>query len=138
MHEHKHGARAATAGPCCSCQQGSSRSLQTVALRILAHMEMNRGGQSKNLTGLVNVGSGHGMAKAAGKHSPQKKAAAGKHSRQMNWPAQALKKNSQQMNWPAQALQHTRPADGTGLAAKQQLPMKLAGTGLEEKQPAGR
>ena len=37
------------------------------------------------------------------------------------------------MNWPAQALKQTRPADGTGLAAKQQLPMKLAGLRLEAK-----
>ena len=74
------------------------------------------------MNGAVNMGSGHGMAKAAGKHSPQKKAAAGKHSGQMNWPAQALKQ--------------TRPADGTGLAAKQQLPMKLAGLCLAATQPA--
>ena len=33
------GARTATAGPCCSCQQGSPYNFST----ILAHMDMNRG-----------------------------------------------------------------------------------------------
>ena len=56
-----------------------------------------------------------GMAwqRRAGKHSPQDKAAAGKHSRQTMQPAQALKQNnSQQM---------------AGLAAKQQPQTTLAG-----------
>ena len=60
-----------------------------------------------------------GMAKqrrATGKHSPLNTAAAGGHSRQMICPAQASKNNSQQL---------------AGLAAKQQLPRKLAGLAVQ-------
>ena len=38
----------------------------------------------------VEEGSGHGMAKVAGKHSLQNRAAAGEHSRRTMRPAQAL------------------------------------------------
>ena len=43
------GARAATAGPCCSCQWDSSRSLQTAGpnTTILAHMALNKWGKAK-------------------------------------------------------------------------------------------
>ena len=58
------------------------------------------------------MGSGHGMAKVAGKQSRQNKAAAGKLSWQMVCPAQASKNNSQQL---------------AGLAAKQQPQTALAG-----------
>ena len=66
----QHGARAATADPRCSCQRDSSCSLQTVAFTLIpARMEMNRGvGANQNRTGLVNRGSGHGMAKV-GRHT---------------------------------------------------------------------
>ena len=57
---------------------------------IPAHMEMNRWGAKQNERGLVNRGSGHGMAKVAGKQSPQNKAVAGQHSRRTIRPAQAL------------------------------------------------
>ena len=51
------------------------------------------GGQSKMNGGKnVDVGSGHGMAKVAGKQSRQNKAAAGEHSRRTIRPAQASKK----------------------------------------------
>jgi len=55
-----------------------------------------------------------GMAwqRRAGTQSPQDKAAAGKHSRQMVCPAKASKNNSQQL---------------AGLAAKQQPQTSLAG-----------
>ena len=99
--ESKTGARAATAGPRRSCQRDSSCSLQTVAFAMIpARMEMNRGvGANQNRTGLVNRGSGHGMAKVtAGKQSLLSKATAGEHSRRMIRPAQASQQNnSQQM-----------------------------------------
>ena len=69
-------------------------------------MEMNRGvGANQNRTGLVNRGSGHGMAKVAGKQSRLNRAAAGKHSRRTIRPAQALKKQLLQTIWPVQASQ---------------------------------
>ena len=65
-----------------------------------------RWGQIKTARGLVNRGSGHGMAKVAGTHSLLSKAAAGEHSRRTIRPAQASKK---------QLLQTMKLA---GLAAK--------------------
>ena len=59
----KTGARAAAAGPCCSCQQDSSCSLQTVDPG--AH-GMNRG-QSNTERGQM-IRRAVGMAKVAGKH----------------------------------------------------------------------
>ena len=61
--ESKTGARAATAGPCCSCQQDSSYNKLAM---ILAHIEMYRG-QSNTERGKNDEGSGHGMAKASRK-----------------------------------------------------------------------
>ena len=60
----------------------------------------------QNRTGQKNdEGSRHGMAKVVAGKAWRNKAVAGKHSRQMNWPAQALKqKQSQQTIRPAQAL----------------------------------
>ena len=68
------GARAATAGPCCSCQRDSLAACKLLALTllILAHMEMNRAkhnerGQSKlNGTRTVDEGSGHGRQRRTG------------------------------------------------------------------------
>ena len=109
------GARAATAGPCCSCQRDSSRSLQTCwfdTLMILAHMDMNRAKQSRMTGRGKNVeGSGHDMAKVARQaHSLQNKTAAGKHSRWTLRPAQASKK---------------QPADGRP-RSKQQQPQTMS------------
>ena len=97
----KNGAWAATAGPCCSCQQDSPCSCCVDPGANGNEQE----GQSKIERGLVNVGSRHGMQRWTGKQSRQNKAAAGEHSRQMFCPAQALEQNSQQL---------------AGLAAKQQ------------------
>ena len=58
----------------------------------------------QNRTGLVDMGSRHGMAKV-GRQGMANKTAAGEHSRQMKWPAQALKQKHQQTIRPAQALQ---------------------------------
>ena len=61
----------------------------------------------QNRTGAkMIVGSRHDMAKV-GRQGMAKKAVAGKHSRQMNWPAQALKQT-----------QLTDDPTGTGLAVK--------------------
>ena len=90
---------------------GQSCSLQTVG-SCRSWRTWNEQGQKQNeQTGAtVEEGSGHGKGEmAAGKQSPQNKAAAGEHSRQMICPAQASKKQNSQ-----QTL-----AD---LAAKQQLP----------------
>ena len=70
----KTGARAATADLCCSCQQDSTCSLQTVDPG--AH-GMNRGQSKIGRRQTDDGGSGHGMAKVAGKQSRQNKAAAG-------------------------------------------------------------
>ena len=103
------GARAATAGPCCSCQRDSSSSLQTAGpdnkllaltnLTILAHMDMNRGkhneatemdGAKQNERGQdVDEGSGHGRQRWQANKSLQNKTAAGKHNRRILRPAQA-------------------------------------------------
>ena len=112
MDGRKHGARAATAGPCCSCQQGSPRKL----LDDPGAHGNEQGWQSKIEWGLVNVGSRHGMAKVAGKQSRQNKAAAGKHSRQMIRPAQALKKPQLQTIRPVQALQQNNSQQLAGLS----------------------
>ena len=68
-------------------------------------MDMNRG-QSKMNGANDEKGSGHGMAKVAGKQSLLNKAAAGKHSRQMIRPAQVLKQQLQTIR-PVQALKNS-------------------------------
>ena len=48
------GARAATAGPCCSCQRDSLAACKLLALtlqRILAHMEWTNGAKHNELNG---------------------------------------------------------------------------------------
>ena len=86
----KTGARAATAGPCCSCQRDSPYNLR---VDPVAHGN-EQGGQSKIERGQNDdVGSGHGMVMVAGKHSLLNKAAAGEHSRRTIRPAQASKKS---------------------------------------------
>ena len=59
----KTGARAATAGPCCSCQQDSLCNLPRRSWRTWNE----QGAKQSKLTGgkNVDVGSGHGMAKAS-------------------------------------------------------------------------
>ena len=78
-----------------------------------AHGNEQGAGKMQNRTGAKNdEGSRHDMAKEG---------RCRQHSRQMNWPAQALsQKHSQHTIRPAQALQQT-PADdpaGTGLAVE--------------------
>jgi len=66
----------------------------------------NEQGAKQNERGKnVEEGSGHGMAKVAGKQSRQNRAAAGEHSRRTIRPAQALKQQLLQTIWPVQALQ---------------------------------
>ena len=78
--------------PLQACVVAANRTVCTICASILAHMEMNRWGQSKMNGGKnVDVGSGHGMAKVAGKQSRLNRAAAGEHSRRTIRPEQALK-----------------------------------------------
>ena len=109
------GARAATADPRCSCQRDSPYN---------SHDDDDPGAHGHGQVGAKQNERGQtmrwavGMAwqRRAGTQSPQNKAAAGGHSRRTICPAQASKKqNSQQL---------------AGLAAKQQLPTKLAGLSL--------
>ena len=73
----------------------ANRTVLQFATTILVHMDMDRWGQSKNERGKnVEEGSGHGMAKVAGKQSLQSRAVAGKHSRRTLRPAQALQKTT--------------------------------------------
>ena len=72
----------------------ANRAVPANCARILAHMVMNKGGggnAKQNGAKKMDEGSRHGMAwqRWAGK-AWQNKAVAGKHSRQMEWPAQAL------------------------------------------------
>ena len=87
--------------PVLQLPMGQSRSLQTAGNPGAHGIEqgqskleqMNRG--QANLTGArTDEGSGHGMAKVAGKHSLLNKAAAGERSRRTIRPVQALKQNS--------------------------------------------
>ena len=117
-------ARAATAGPRCSCQQDSPYNLQQQSLQQQdspynlcvdpgAHGNEQGGGQSKTERGKNDEeGSGHGMAKvAAGKQSRQNKAAAGGHSRRTIRPAQASKKQQPAVGRPRSK---TTAADDVG------------------------
>ena len=66
----------------------------------------NEQGAKQNERGKnVEEGSGHGMAKVAGKQSRQNRAAAGEHSRRTIRPAQALKQQLLQTIRPVQASQ---------------------------------
>ena len=59
-------ARAATAGPCCSCQQDSLAACKHVATRRSWRTWNEQGAKQSKLNGGKNVeGSGHGMAKAS-------------------------------------------------------------------------
>ena len=87
--ESKTGARAATAGPCCSCQQDSPYNFR---VDPGAHGNEQVGAKQNERGKNVEEGSGHGMAKVAGKQSRQNRAAAGENSRRTIRPAQALKK----------------------------------------------
>ena len=88
------GARAATAVPRCSCQQGSPCNFAT----ILAHMVMNKGRGNIERGQTMMRAAGMAWQRWAGKHSLQSKAVAGKHSRQTIRPVQASQQNnSQQM-----------------------------------------
>ena len=111
--ESKTGARAATAGPCCSCQQDSLAACKLLFGTILAHMEMNRG-QSKMNRGNDEKGSGHGMAKA----SRQANTACRTRPLQANTAGRQPDRHRPQKNNNGQQL--------AGLAAKQQ-PRMLAG-----------
>ena len=107
------GARAVTAGPCCSCQRDSSCSLQTVAScdddpgahgMDRGHSKMNRTGQSKLERGqTVEKGSGYGIGDTAGTQ-PAEQATAGGHSRRPLRPAQASKQTA--TSWPASQHKH--------------------------------
>jgi len=106
--ESKTGARAASAGPCCSCQQDSSCSLQTVACNSLddpgAHGH-EQGAKQNEQDGGKNdeKGSGHGMAKVT-RQANTKPAEQG-HCRQTQ-PADGL---------PGTGLEETQqPADQVG------------------------
>ena len=109
------GARAATAGPCCSCQQDSLAACKhDVAWDDDpgAH-GMNRGKQSK-MTGRGQEhvkGSGHGRQRVD-RHTACRTATAGGHSRRTLRPAQAStttasrwpasqRNNSCRQSWPA-------------------------------------
>ena len=80
------GARAATAGPCCSCQQDSLAACKLVVQHDDpgAH-GMNRGQSKMNGGKNVEKGSGHGMAKAS-RHT----ACRTRHCRQTQPAEQAL------------------------------------------------
>ena len=106
------GARAATAGPCCSCQQDSLAACKhVVTMMILAHME-GTGAKQNELNGGKNVeeGSGYGRQRVD-RHTACRTGTAGKHSRRALRPAQASKQMAS--SWPASQQ-------------KQQLPTKLA------------
>ena len=98
------GAWAATAGPCCSCQQDSPCNLHDDPG---AHGNEQGGKAKQNGAKWTMRAAGMAWQRWAGKRSLLNKAAAGKHSRQTIRPAQALKKTT--ADDPA----------GIGLAAKQ-------------------
>ena len=60
MDGRKHGARAATAGPCCNCQQGSPCKLRDDPG---AHGNEQGAGKCRTEGGKMNVGSRHDMAR---------------------------------------------------------------------------
>ena len=76
-----------------------------------AHGNEQGGGQSKMNGGKNVEGSGHGIAKVAGKQSRQNKAAAGEHSRRTIRPAQASKKQQPAVGQPRSK---TTAADDVG------------------------
>ena len=115
------GARAATAGPCCSCQRDSFVAGKLLALTDDpgAHgheageaTEANEWGQSKLEWGQeLDEGSGHGrqtMARQA-KHSPQNKPLQANTKPAEQGSAGRL---SQRILRPAQALKNKRPTVG--------------------------
>ena len=107
--ESKTGARAATAGPRCSCQRDSSYNLR---VDPGAHGNEQGAKQSKIERGQTDdEGSGHGMAKVAGKQSLLNKAAAGERSRRTIQPAQALKQQQPAVGRPCSK---TTAADDVG------------------------
>ena len=107
------GARAATAGPCCSCQQDSPCSSHDDPG---AHGNEQGAWKCRTEPGQKMMrAAGMAWQRWAGKHSLQSKAVAGKHSRRTIRPAQALKKQQLQTIRPVQASQQNSQ------------PMKLAG-----------
>ena len=94
----------------------ANRAVLATCTTILAHMAMNKGrGNAKQNGGKRRIeGSRHGWQRWAGK-AWQNKAVAGEHSRQMKWPAQALKQKHQQTN-----------PTGTGLAVNSRQTIRPA------------
>ena len=86
----QYGARAANADPVVAANWTVLAACKLLACDDPGAHGNEQVGAKQNEWGLVNMGSGHGMAKVAGKQSPQNKAVAGQHSRRTIRPAQAL------------------------------------------------
>ena len=135
------GARAATAGPCCSCQQDSSRSLQTAGpnMTILAHMEgtgANEAKQNELDGGKANLNGGKNSMRAVGmagkgwqaNTKPAEQGTEGRHSRQILRPAQA----SKQTATDGRPRSETTAADHVGSPSVQLGGGECSGTGSHE------
>ena len=107
----KTGARAASAGPCCSCQQDSLYNSR----RSWRTWNEQGGGQSK-----MNGASEHGQWAWHGKGEQA-------HKARRTRPLQANKAGGRSARHRPQRNNSQQLAGRTGLAAKQRPPMKLAG-----------